>query len=203
MLAESAEYQDILKAISEIVIPEIETCSTIDRSSEKSELQSKLEGFQKQYALREQITAAALRREELLSEESILAAQMAELEGFEYKLSDFQSRKMQAVEDSVNSLFKGVKFRMFETQINGGISDTCQTLINGVPYSDANRAAQINAGLEIIETFGKVHDMSAPICIDNAEAVNSLHMVDNAQMIGLYVTEGKLVVIAEGVNKVA
>lgn len=202
MLAESEEYKTTLAALEAIVLPEVpEQVDTTELKEKKAGLQSQVESLQKQLLLKDQIEAAGKRKAELLAEESTLAAQMAEMEGFEFQLSEFQSRKMQAVEDAVNKLFDGVKFRMFEQQINGGIADTCQTMINGVPYSDANRAAQINAGLEIIETFGKVHDMSAPICIDNAEAVNSLYAVDNAQMIGLYVTTGKLKVVAEGMNK--
>jgi len=79
---------------------------------------------------------------------------------------------------------------MFEQQINGGIADTCETMINGVPFSDANRAAQINAGLEIIATFSKVHDTYCPIFIDNAEAVNSLFDIPT-QIVALYVNDSK------------
>jgi exonuclease SbcC len=60
-------------------------------------------------------------------------------------------------------------------------------MVNGVPYADANNAAKINAGLDIINTLSTHYGVSAPIFIDNREAVVELFPV-NAQTISLVVS---------------
>jgi len=63
-------------------------------------------------------------------------------------------------------------------------------MVNGVPFSDANRADQINAGIDIINALSKHYGISVPIIIDNAEAVNQF-IPTEAQTILLYVTTDK------------
>lgn len=95
---------------------------------------------------------------------------------------------MREVEDRVNRLFHHVRFTLFVPQKNGGIAEKCQANVDGVPYADVNRAGQINAGLDIIETLCRHHGIAAPIFIDNAEAVNTL-LETTAQQIRLTVTD--------------
>jgi len=48
------------------------------------------------------------------------------------------------LEDSINKKFKGlVTFKLFENQINGGLRETCEALVNGVPFGDANTASKL------------------------------------------------------------
>jgi hypothetical protein len=72
-------------------------------------------------------------------------------------------------------LFSGIKFKLFDNLINGGITEICECLIDGVPYSDANNAAKINTGLEIADILSGHFDFYAPVFIDNAECVNELY----------------------------
>ena len=88
-------------------------------------------------------------------------------------------------------MFKFVKFRMFNQLINGGTEPTCETLVSGVPYSSANNAGKINAGIDIINTFSKFYGIFAPIWVDNAESVNSIENTWS-QIIKLYVTNEHL-----------
>ena len=91
-------------------------------------------------------------------------------------------------------MFGIVKFKMFEQQINGGEVETCEAMVNGVPYSDLNNAMKINAGLDIINAICKSEDITAPIFIDNAESVNKL-LTTQSQMIRLVVTEDENLII--------
>ena len=84
--------------------------------------------------------------------------------------------------------FKIVRFKMFETQINGGVNDTCVATVNGVPFKDLNHAMKINAGLDIINSLQEIYEVSAPIWIDNAEAVTDFETI-NSQCIKLYVSD--------------
>ena len=80
---------------------------------------------------------------------------------------------------------------MFEQQVNGGETETCQTLVNSngsfVPFSDANNAAKINAGIDIINTLCKHYDVYAPVFIDNRESVTRLADSDS-QIVNLIVS---------------
>jgi exonuclease SbcC len=125
---------------------------------------------------------------ELEREMKVLNGEIADVERQEMVLERFNRRGNELIEQSVNKLFSYASFRLFKPQVNGGIEDVCETLIDGVPYQDANHAAQINAGIEICNVFAKHTGVSAPIWVDNAEAVNNLHNT-NGQLIRLTVTK--------------
>jgi len=86
----------------------------------------------------------------------------------------------------VNGLFTLVRFRMFDSLINGGIEETCEALIDGVPFPDANNGAKIQAGLDIIRTLSGHYDCQAPVFIDNRESVTEIPEM-GCQIINLYV----------------
>jgi hypothetical protein len=113
--------------------------------------------------------------------------ELADLEAAEFSVQQFEKEYMGTVEKRVNEMFRTIKFKLFEQQINGGEKPTCEALINGVPYSDANNAAKINAGLEIINVLCRHYNVYAPIFVDNAEAVNEFVHVDS-QIIKLFVS---------------
>ena len=133
------------------------------------------------------------RIEELATEEKTLGAEFSELERSIYLCEAFTRAKVSALDSRINSRFETVRFRLFEEQINGGLRDCCDVMIpraDGVlvPFMFANTAAQINAGLEIIETLSTYYGVSLPIVVDNAESVTKLRDV-GAQLIRLVVSE--------------
>lgn len=132
----------------------------------------------------------ALRIKELEKEEKDLAITQAELEGQDFLCEEFIRTKVELLEGNINRKFKGLTFKLFDQQINGGLTETCEALIDGVPFTAANTASQINAGLQIINTLCEHYDVTAPIFVDNAESVNNLE-VCNSQLIKLIVTLDK------------
>lgn len=112
---------------------------------------------------------------------------LAELERIEHIIEQFSKRKTELIEHKVNDLFAIVKFRMFESLINGGEVETCVATINGVPFADLNTASRINAGLDIINAISKHYDVVAPIFIDNAESINEI-MATQSQQVRLQVS---------------
>lgn len=133
---------------------------------------------------------------------------LAELEEQKKKASQAYAETMKTVElaermvklkcamvtSTVNEHFKSIQFKLFDTQINGGIRECCDIMIPAesgalVPYAFANTAARYNAGLEIISTLSKHYGYSLPVFIDNAESVTHLTPVDS-QVIKLIVSPG-------------
>ena len=94
------------------------------------------------------------------------------------------------VSDKINSLFTKVEFKLFDTQINGGVVETAEATYKGVPYGSLNSAAQINAGLDVINSLSKHYDKKIPIFVDNAESVNELVKTES-QLITLTVNKLK------------
>lgn len=136
-----------------------------------------------------QVRAINERTNELKKQEKELAAEFQRLEQELYLTEEFIRTKVTMLESKINSKFRYARFKLFDQQINGGVQEVCETLFKGVPYSSGlNNAARINVGLDIINTLSAHHHFSAPIFIDNAEAVTSL-IDTNGQKICLVVSE--------------
>lgn len=194
ILSQNPDYKKTQDDLAALVVPEIAEVDTSELKTVKADLQDELETRQKELSTKAIIEQNNRRKDELLKEEETLSQELAAMEGFEFQITEFTNRKMKAVEDSVNGMFPSVKFKMFETQINGGIAETCQTLINGVPFDNANNAGRINAGLEIISVFSQQNDTYAPVFVDNAEAANALYPIES-QLVALFVTTDKELII--------
>ena len=106
----------------------------------------------------------------------------------------FITKRVELLEKNINKHFKNVSFKLFSTQVNGAIAETCEATINGVPFSNANTAGQINAGIDIINTLSEYFELVAPIFIDNSECVNKIADT-KGQLIKLVVTEDKKIKI--------
>jgi|LSQX01.3.fsa_nt_gb chromosome segregation ATPase len=89
------------------------------------------------------------------------------------------------LEEAINNLFPTVRWKLFDIQINGGISETCQCMIpcaSGlVPYESANTAAAIHADVEIINVLSNHFKAQMPIFLDNNERLN--HIPETAHQI--------------------
>ncbi len=154
-----------------------ETVNT-ELKARKDTLMAELSSLTKEQAKEDQINEANRRILELSDQETNLANELNALESSEFAIQEFTKAKVDAIEKRINSKFQYVTFKMFEQQVNGGETETCQTLVNSngsfVPFSDANNAAKINAGIDIINTLCKHYDVYAPVFIDNRESVTRL-----------------------------
>jgi len=142
-----------------------------DLLAKKSTIQNGIDDLKQQLSSKGQREKIEARIAELHTQESSMAQELARLEGIEFSIMQFEKAKMDMLESRVNSMFTIVKFKMFRDKINGGQEPCCETLINGVPYADANTASKIQAGVDIINTLCRHHNISAPIFIDNRESV--------------------------------
>lgn len=163
----------------------------IDEETAKIEdSQNELQKVVDQLAQYQAARAQRARIAELTEEDTRLKATYAALEKQAYLIDQFTRRKVDMLQERINKKFKLVSFKLFENQKNGELKETCEAAVNGVPYSDLNNAARINAGLDIINTLSDFYHAHAPIFVDNAESVNDLLTTD-AQQIRLVVTHDK------------
>lgn len=193
-LIDDGEYQELSLIVKELE-KKLEQPVTINSQAQelkerKGKLEFELEDINKELAYKEQNEKLKARIKELQNEERKLAQQIAQLEGQEFLCEEFIKTKVELLESSINSKFKYVSFKLFNTQVNGGLDETCEALIDGVPFSNANTASQINAGLDIINALSGHYGVQAPIFIDNRESVNNLIETDS-QVINLIVSKDK------------
>lgn len=170
--------------------PKAPTIDVSDLQERKQEQQNELDKITMRLAKAERIDELDARKSQLLDEQKTQAEAKAELQKLELLIMEFTKTKMALVDERVNGKFKYVTFRMFDTQINGGEVECCDAMIGGVPYEDANNAAKINAGIDIINALCEFYGVTAPIFIDNRESVNTL-IYTPSQLISLIVTENK------------
>lgn len=189
-LSKNQEYQEKILEI-DVLKSSIEETPTVDNSElveKRNSLISAIDDFKNKLQTKTQIEAADKRISELKQEEKTLSQQIADVEKEQFVIENFIKAKVDALEETVNSKFKFVKFKMFDQQINGGVRETCEAMVNGVPYSDVNTASKINAGLDIINVLSEFYQINAPIFIDNAESVHTLIDIES-QIVRLIVSE--------------
>ena len=184
------EYQEKQKEIEKLqeMVNQMVADDTTEIQNRKSSIIGQINNIDRQLNERDVQEKTKARIEELEKQEEEIAQKVQELESQQFQIEEFTKTKVELLENAINSNFEIVNFRLFKTQINGGLEECCDTLVNGVPYSDVNNAHKIIAGLDIIKTLSKFYNNSAPIFIDNRESINNLCTID-AQIISLIVTE--------------
>lgn len=123
---------------------------------------------------------------DLESEQQRLAAEKNVLDETSFLIDEFVKAKVDLLEQTINSHFEHARFKMFNVLVNGSVEECCETTYKGVPYRSMNNAARINVGIDIINALTKFYNVTAPVFIDNAEAVTTFNKC-NSQTIKLVV----------------
>lgn len=114
----------------------------------------------------------------------------------------FTWRKIQLVEDSIDSHFEHVHFKLFDYLVTTGeVRPTCEATLNGVPYSALSKGEKLRAALDIFRALQRAFNVELPVMLDDAESYtpNSLINIPN-QIFAFKVTDDDLSVT---VNKEA
>lgn len=180
------ENRNLINKI-ETEIAEFKPVDTTEIVAKRKALYEELDKHNATLNAHKQVNIGKGRITELQNQESNLSQLIAGYEHEEYVIQLFLSKKIVIIEAKVNDLFQFVQFRMFDKTIDGNIFDVCDTLIEGVPYKDANTASKINAGLDIINVLSGFYSFQAPIWIDNRESVTKILPTDK-QVISLIVS---------------
>lgn len=181
------EIEALRVELDGIVIPDAPVVDTAALKEQKESMLLEIDTLKKRLATQDQITAARKRVEELEARERDLAQQIASFDKIENTIQEFTKVKIAAIEKSVNSLFKMVRFKMYDTQINGGEVEACYAVVGNTPVNSQSHAEQVNAGLDIINSLCNYYNLYAPIFIDNRESVNTIPEL-KSQVINLVVT---------------
>ena len=195
-VTETEEYKAIEEELARLEEEAKKTNSVEDRRkelvAEERELNSKLIEMERILASSQKNADIDDRITELMAEQRDVAQRVADQEKMLYLLEEFIRFKMDKVSEDINSVFNGITWKLFSMQINGGMKETCECMVDGVPYGSLNNGHRIVAGLQIIKALQKLYDVQMPIFVDNAESINDFNLPQmESQLILLKVSEDK------------
>ena len=189
-ISENQEYQALQTKLSnlEMQLGNMDTGESLKKRLEIRErgIREELDAVNRQFAAVEANERVQERIDELKAEQKEIGQKVADQEQKIFLLEKFSRTKMDMLADGINSKFGIVSFKLFEIQINGGMKDTCEMMVDGVPYSSLNSAAKMQAGLDVIVALARLYNVSVPVWLDNRESVSEIPEVDG-QVINLFV----------------
>lgn len=186
----AVEAESLKKEINDMT----EAPDTSVLNERKQTLRSEIKQIETYLGRKEYIKNNADRISDLEKELRKKSEELARLEGVEFTMMQFAKARIAAVEDKINGLFSITKFKMVDTQINGGEVEVCEAMADGIPYSTQNNAMRFNMGIDVINAICKSEGITAPIFADNSESVNDI-IPTLSQMIRLVVTTDKKLIV--------
>lgn len=192
-LSDNQEYESLQLELSKLEegMKNMSTCADY-----RSQIKEKISGLRGELSEVEKEIAAAdnTKIEEriamLQAEQREVGQKVADQEKMICILESFVRAKMDKVSGMINAKFDTVSWKLFDMQINGGLKETCECTVNGVPYSSLNNGHQIIAGLDIISSLSALYGVTAPVFVDNAEALNDFNVpAMDCQMVMLKVSD--------------
>lgn len=175
-----------------------EQTNTIQIINEKKQELIKQRDELKQSLAKENLIEERKERISVLEKEMRnLNQQLTDLERQEFLADNIEKASILDLENRVNKLFTLIRFKMFETLLNGSTKPACELTMHGVPYNDLSNSEKINAGIDLIRAMNVYNDMYAPIIIDNAESCNDI-LPTSSQQIRLIVSQdSRLTIVNE------
>lgn len=161
-------------------------------NAELEDLQTQLIECEKKMAMSQKNIEIDERICELQEEQRIIAQKIADVEKILYLLDEFIKYKLDKISDSINAMFDGISFKLFDIQLNGGVKEVCEITYNGVSFASLNYGHKIISGLIVIKALQKLYNAYLPVFVDNSEAINSFNMPQmNCQLIQLRISDDK------------
>lgn len=190
-ISDNQEYQALQTKLSnlQIQLGNMDTGESFRQqlSIRERGIREELDMVNKQFAAVDVNERIQERIAELKTEQKEIGQKVADQEKKIFLLEQFSRVKMETLSRKINSQFRIVSFKLFDMQINGGMKDTCEMTVDGVPYSSLNSAAKMQAGLDVINSLAKLYGVSVPVWLDNRESVTEIPEVDG-QVINLFVS---------------
>jgi len=141
------------------------------------------------------------RIEELKIIEKQLSAEFEKLEQELFLTELFIRTKVSMLSERINSKFEIVKWKLYDVQVNGALSECCVATVNGIPFdAGLNSGGRTQAGMDIIRTLQRHFQMKAVTWVDNREGCTEIPSME-CQVISLYVSPDDKKLRVETVGK--
>nr|DAQ83967.1 MAG TPA: chromosome partition protein [Caudoviricetes sp.] len=195
-----------LKAERDKVLADIEKLESdgadkivTDLKVEKADLQSQLDEVNKIIAQAENNVQIDDKIADMQHKQNEYGQAKADAERILYQLKEVSKRKNKLLVEEINQHFGIVRWKLFDFQKNGEYKEVCiptvldeETGIYKVFGDTTNTGREIEAKIDICNSFQKFFDMYVPIFLDGAESINDEYVpVVDTQLILLTVSEDK------------
>lgn len=110
-----------------------------------------------------------------------------------YQLSLVSKKKNELLVEEINNHFGIVRWVLFDYQKNGEYKECCIPTVDGKRFGEStNTGREIEAKLDICNSFQKFFDMQVPVFLDGAESLNECYMPKmDTQLVTLAVSSDK------------
>lgn len=192
---QNAEYVK-LKARHDEVTAQIESMKSSSDAAdtfkdEKAELQAQLDDAKEKIAQASNNIRIDEQIEDLQDKRREYDQAKASAEKILYQLSVVSKKKNELLVEEINNHFGIVKWQLFDYQKNGEYKECCIPTVDGKRFGEStNTGREIEAKLDICNSFQKFFDMYLPVFLDGAESLNPCYMPKmDTQLITLAVSE--------------
>ena len=167
---------DIEKAKDSLQGGGIDTEALAKAQAAENDARAHLDELSAEKAAYQAAERARARIEELRAAQKKDSCELDKIEAGLDLCDRFIRAKAQAITRSINKHFQTVSWQLFKEQVNGGLEQVCNPMTQNaagewVEYKSSNTAAQVNAGLEIIDVLNKHFHTNLPVIVDRAESV--------------------------------
>lgn len=182
------------------VLAEIERLQAADDAEivaslkiEKEDLKSQLEGINKIIAQAANNVRIDEQIADMQHKQREYEQAKADAEKILHQLKEVSKRKNELLVEEINQHFGIVSWKLFDYQKNGEYKEVCVPMVDGKEFGvTTNTGREIQAQLDICNSFQKFFDMYVPIFLDGAESLNDEYIpAVDTQLILLTVTEDK------------
>jgi chromosome segregation ATPase len=195
-----------LKAERDKVLADIEKLESdgadkivTDLKVEKADLHSQLDEVNKIIAQAENNVQIDDKIADMQHKQNEYGQAKADAEKILYQLKEVSKRKNGLLVEEINQHFGIVRWKLFDFQKNGEYKEVCiptvldeETGIYKVFGDTTNTGREIEAKIDICNSFQKFFNMYVPIFLDGAESINDEYVpVVDTQLILLTVSEDK------------
>lgn len=117
----------------------------------------------------------------------------ADAEKILHQLKEVSKRKNELLVEEINQHFGIVSWKLFDYQKNGEYKEVCVPMVDGKEFGvTTNTGREIQAKLDICNSFQRFFDMYVPVFLDGAESLNNEYIpAVDTQLILLSVSEDK------------
>lgn len=170
-----------------------------DAKADKAKLKSQLDEVNKIIAQAENNVRIDEQIADMQQKQREYEQAKADAEKILYQLKEVSKRKNELLVEEINQHFGIVRWKLFDFQKNGEYKEVCiptvldeETGIYKVFGDTTNTGREIEAKIDICNSFQKFFNMYVPIFLDGAESINDEYVpVVDTQLILLSVSEDK------------
>jgi exonuclease SbcC len=188
--------QEELKKLEDVQDGEDELKEELERLKlDKKETSTKLDALKIRLSKKDDIDRIDKQIKELEEKKKALTQVVADYEGMEHAVKNYEFTRAQIIQRRVNRLFrvddkgKQISFKMFRENVDKtDREEWCELVYDGNTWSALNTGAKIWAGLECINAFNKFYNKYLPVIIDNRESTVRIPEMET-QIINLRVDE--------------